>query len=306
MKIITLCNNKENINNLLQTKADIIAVGCKGFSDKTQTKLTKEEIKELLDKSKKACKEIYVYLDAFIYDIMIPELEELLVYLDSIKIDGIIFNDLGINQICYEKKLKLNLVYDPKALVTNYEQFPFFKKNDINTVVLANELKDFEVIECCKNKKDMKLAKQVAGYVFIMESRWQLITEFLKKNKIEANLNDQKVYIKEETREFPSIIYQNEFGTHIITGYVLSNMEYLKQLKENDLDFIIIDGLLHSDKWLEQTTNLYSDAINNIDNTVQYATVEKEINNEEFVSNGFISNKPEDLKYVPADAKEEE
>ncbi|MCF0126572.1 MAG: U32 family peptidase [Clostridia bacterium] len=171
MKIITICNNKENIQNLLQTKADIIAVGCKGFSDKTQTKLNKKEIKDLLDSSKKACKEIYLYLDAFIYDSMIPGLEELLVYLDSIKIDGIIFNDLGINQICYEKKLKLNLVYDPKALITNYEQFPFFKKNDINAVVLANELKEFEVVECCKNKKDMKLAKQVAGYVFIMESR---------------------------------------------------------------------------------------------------------------------------------------
>ena len=250
MKIIALCNQKENIKDLLQSKADIVAVGCKNFSDKTQTKLTKEEIKEVLSAAKKANKKLYVYLDAFIYDIMIPELEELLVYLNEIQIDGVIFNDIGINQICFEKNLKLNLMYDPKALVTNYEQFPFYKKNNIDTVVLANELKDFEVFECCEHKKNMQLAKQVSGYVFIMESRWQLITEFLKKNKIDANLNDCKVYIKEKTREFPSIIYQNEFGTHICTGYVLSNLEYLEQLKQKGLDYIIIDGLLHSDAWL--------------------------------------------------------
>lgn len=305
MEIIALCNKKENIKNLLQSKADIIAVGCKGFSDKTQTKLTKEEIKEVLSATKQANKKLYVYLDAFVYDSMIPELEKTLVYFNEIKIDGVIFNDLGINQICFEKNLKLNLVYDPKALITNYEQFPFYKKNNIDTVVLANELKDFEVLECCKNKKDMKLAKQVAGYVFIMESRWQLITEFLKKNKISADLNDRKVYIKEETREFPSIIYQNEFGTHITTGYVLSNLKYIDQLK-NGIDYIIIDGLLHSDQWLIDTINLYSKAINDLSNANKYIEQEKQINKEEFVSTGFISNNPTDLKYVSKDTKEEE
>ena len=78
----------------------------------------------------------------------------------------------------------MNLIYDPKALITNYEQFPFYKKNNINAVVLANELKDFEVYECCKNKNDMQLVKQVSGYVFIMESSCQLISELKLTYKI--------------------------------------------------------------------------------------------------------------------------
>ena len=305
MQIIALCNKKENIDQLLQSKADIVAIGCNKFSDKTQAILAKEEFKSLLDKAKAANKKLYAYLDAFIYDIMIPELEELLVYFNEIKLDGVIFNDLGINQICFEKNLSLDLIYDPKALITNYEQFPFFKKNKIDTVVLANELKEKEVIECCQNKKDMKLAKQVSGYVFIMESRWQLITEFLKKNQINADLNDKKVYIKEETREFPSIIHQNEFGTHIYTGYVLSNMQYLKELNDAGLDFILIDGLLHSDEWLNKTIDVYSKAINDFSNTSKYVEEEKAINKDEFVSSGFISNNPKDLKYVPENTKEE-
>ena len=138
-----------------------------------------------------------------------------------------------------------------------------------------------------------------------MESRWQLITEFLKKNKINADLNDRKVYIKEETREFPSIIYQNEFGTHIATGYVLSNLKYLPQLN-NGIDYIIIDGLLHSDQWLIETINIYRSSINDLSNINKYIEQEKQINKDEFVSNGFISNNPADLKYVPKDAKEEE
>ena len=306
MEIIALCNQKDNIKELLQSKADIIAVGCKGFSDKTQTKLTKEEIRWVLSSSRQANKKVYVYLDAFFYDSMIPELENLLAYFNTIKIDGVIFNDLAINQICFEKNLNLKLIYDPKALITNYEQFPFYKKNNIDVVVLANELKDFEVLECCKNKKNMKLAKQVAGYVFIMESRWQLITEFLKKNNINADLNDRKVYIKEATREFPSIIYQNEFGTHITTGYVLSNLKYLEQLKQNGLDYVVIDGLLHSDEWLIRTIDLYSKAINDLNNINKYIVQEQEINHDESISNGFISNNPADLKYVPENTKEEE
>ena len=85
MKIITLCNNKDNIKKLCESETDIVGVGHVKFSDKTQARLTNQEIADALAEARKYNKQLYVYLDAFIYDSMISELEELLVYLDQIK-----------------------------------------------------------------------------------------------------------------------------------------------------------------------------------------------------------------------------
>ena len=39
------------------------------------------------------------------------ELEQLIKTTAEIKIDGIIFNDFAINQICYENKIDIKLIY---------------------------------------------------------------------------------------------------------------------------------------------------------------------------------------------------
>ncbi|WEK82841.1 MAG: U32 family peptidase [Mycoplasma sp.] len=305
MKIIVSPANYKIIGHLVRkTNVDIIQVGIKNFSDKTTCLLNATQLKIVINLTKKHHKQIFVYLDAFYYEQDLSKLTKLLVWLNELKVDAIVFNDLAINQICYEQKLNLKLIYDPKALVTNYGQFNFYLKNNISGVVIANELKQYEVNELLANKKQIKIIKQVSGYVFMMQSRWDLVSLFLEQNKLEYHIKDQKLWIKEELRPFPSLIFENKYGTHIYTGYVLSNLHYLQHLFNQGLDYVYIDGLMHEDNWLIKTINIYDQAIKLIKNKQSIEELihqEKALNKDEVVSSGFISNKLTDLMYLNDD-----
>lgn len=299
LRIITLVPNKQTALELVNSKfADTIAVGYKKFSDKISCLLDLNEIIQLNKLAIKNNKQLYVYLDAFIYEQDLNELEAILIKLNNIGIGGIIFNDLSINQICYEKKLNVNLIYYPQSLITNYDQFDFYYENNVYGIVLANELRKSEVFECIKNKNQIKLIKQVSGYVFMMQSRWNLIYNFANKNKIDINLKDKSFLIKEEKRNFPALIFQNKYGTHIYTKYVLSNLDFINEFKKANLDYILIDGLMHDQSWSIKTTELYANAICEEKDLVQLKRIEKQINKDEIISLGFMSNDNKDLMYL--------
>ncbi len=296
-KLMVYVNASTNIINVIEnTQCDIVVIGIENFSNKINALVSQCSLNEYLSLSHENKKELYVLLDKFYFENEITSLTKLLMSLYELKIDGVIFNDFAINQISFENNLNLNLIYDPKSLTTNYGQFPFYTKNNINAVVLANELNINEINDCIKHKNRIKLIKQVSGYVFMMHSRWNLLSNFAKIHQIKKDLSNQKMFIKEEQRKFPTIIYQNANGTLIYTAYNLTLLNYLNTLKK--LDFILIDGFLHDNEWLIKTTDIYYRAINNGD-LEQLIKEEIAINKGESLSFGFSKLNPkDDLFYV--------
>lgn len=303
MKIIVSPANYKIIGHLIKkATVDIIQVGIKNLSDKTTCILTIDRIKRLVQLAHQFNKQIFVYIDIFVFEKDLELLTQTLVVLKKIDVDGVVFNDYAVCQINYEKQLKLNLIYDPKALVTNYQQFNFYRDNGINNVVIANELKLHEINEMCLNKNDIKLIKQVSGYVFMMQSRWDLISLFLKRHKIDYEVKNKKLFLKEELRPFPSLIFENKYGTHIYTGYTLSNLSYLKNLYDNQLDYLYIDGIMQTDTWLINTLEIYSKAIKYIEENKDIDSLiekEKEIN--QYLATGFIDNDLKQIMYLSND-----
>lgn len=304
-KLMVYVNETKNIvHTINNTLCDIVVVGIKPFSDKINAFITLKQLPKLLTLAHESKKMLYVILDAFVFEKDLPRLQQTLESLHKIKIDGVIFNDWAINQINYELKLNLNLVYDPKALITNYGQFGFYVQNQINSVVLSNEINLREIEECCDHKSHLCLIKQVAGYVFMMKSRWQLLTNFLHFRHLKQDLSNQKVYLMEKQRSYPAIIYQNEHGTHIYTGYCLTNLQYLSIMK--NVDVFLIDGFLHSNEWLKQTIELYHEAISKIDCDQKTLNgllqKEKIINDKEATLSGFMKLSPdENMPYLITD-----
>ena len=116
-------------------------------------------------------KEIYVNIDDHIHETELENLSNILSCIHKLKIRNIIFNDYAIVQIDFENKYEFNLIYNSQTLVTNYGQLEFYMKNNICNIYLPNELTRYELADFAKNKKNVKLFKQVSGYQFIMESR---------------------------------------------------------------------------------------------------------------------------------------
>jgi collagenase-like PrtC family protease len=111
---------------------------------------------------------------------------------------------------------------------------------------LARELNAKEIEEICENKRGMKIQIQIGGYPFVMHSRWQLITNFKNTHsEIKDNLQNKKLFIQEETRSQPLIVYEDENGTHMLASYNLSLLDKIKHFEQIGIDTIRIDSFLH-------------------------------------------------------------
>jgi collagenase-like PrtC family protease len=158
-----------NALKLIEMSVHQLYVGEKQFSTRNSCDFNLEQIKNLVENKKNT--KILVLINKLFFEPEIEELEKYIIELSKFNIDGIIFADYAVNQIVYEQKLNIKLIYNPDTLVVNYGQFEFYKQNNISEVSLARELNAKQTLEIIKNKKDMYVQMQVCGYMFMMHSR---------------------------------------------------------------------------------------------------------------------------------------
>ena len=203
-------------------------------------------------------------------------------------------------EIDYENNLKLNLHYSSNTLVTSYHQFPFFIENNINSVSLPNELFINEIKQIANNKpNNFELLIQTQGFAFIMHSRWNLVSNFQKyvedtnkeydKNKV--------IFIKELNKVYPNLIIEDEYGTHMFSGYELCCIKFLNQFKEMNIDYLLIDTYLNNDSNYDlQICSIYKKAMSDLNNLELYFDEIQKITNNE-LSSGFIGG-PLEIKHI--------
>jgi putative protease len=109
----------------------------------------------------------------------------------------------------------------------------------------------------------MQIYMQISGHVLMMESRWHLISNFVKtQSTINLDLTNKKLFLKEPTRKVPTIIYEDAHGTYVFTNYDLCLIDAIDELQTNHVDVVIIDSFLHDDIWINQMTKLFMSKIN--------------------------------------------
>ncbi|MDE6473290.1 MAG: U32 family peptidase, partial [Ureaplasma sp.] len=186
------------------------------------------------------------------------------------------------------------------TLVTSYHQFTFFIENNINSVSLPNELFINEIKQICEHKpNNFELLIQTQGFAFIMHSRWNLVSNFQKyvddKNK-EYDAN-KIIFIKELNKVYPNLIIEDEFGTHMFSGYELCCIKFLKEFQKINLDYLLIDTYLNNNSNYDlEIYKIYQQAKNDLDNLDKYFMEIKEITKNE-LSSGFIGG-PLEIKHL--------
>ncbi|QHG89727.1 U32 family peptidase [Malacoplasma iowae] len=106
------------------------------------------------------------------------------------------------------------------------------------------------------------------GLGFVMHSRWPMLSNFLKHADVKENKFDNLSYweIKEDLRKYPNIIYEDNSGTHMLTGYFLSCIKRLKELYDSNIDGLIIDSLFMKDNQVIEIVKLFNQALSNLNN----------------------------------------
>ncbi|GAA5414555.1 U32 family peptidase [Ureaplasma ceti] len=296
MKIISSPADYQNALDLINHHTDVLLVTDSQFGVRNVYDCSLEDLKKIV--ANKQQTQIWVAVNAFFYEQDLEALTNYLKELAKLNIDKVVFNDYAVPQIDFEENLNLNLHYDPNTLVTSYGQFEFYLENNFKSASLANELFLPEVLTMLKNKPaGLELALQAHGFVFIMHSRWNLVTNFRDyvTDKDDEYIRNRMIYIREESREWPNVIYEDRHGTHMFSGYELCLVQFLDKLNDAQLDYIRLDNVMNDDpNYALKVLDIYQNALNSLsDGTYaakkdEYYKELEQLAKDKKISSGFI------------------
>lgn len=245
-----------NVNHLYELdKKDIggFIVGIKNYSIFQNLKLSIDELKEI-----DIHKELYVSLNKPIHNNELESIKNILIELSKLNITGVFFEDISIYKMNRDLGLNLNLIWSSMHLPTNSKSCEFWNKKGCTGALLSTELMLTDFIDIKKNT-NMNIFVYLYGYIPIFESSRTLITNYLKHINKD---NDSKVfYVYEKERNKYYIVYE-EYENTFIVEEVLNGINVVNELEENNIDYIVLNSLMHKEDDFEKIVDEYIEAVN--------------------------------------------
>lgn len=299
MELVVEVKDFEHAKYCIENNIDNIIIGNQLFATRISYSFNESEINWLANNAKNT--KIWIKANKFFFE---HELDRLMMYLhwiSSLNIDRVVFQDYAVAQINHENNFKLKLHYQPETLVTSYGQFPFYLQNNISSVGLARELTMRELEEIAKHKGQMQIMIQGFGYGFIMHSRWRLIDNFLEHYQLQQN--QQAWWIKEHQRKIPNLIFEDDHGTHMLTGYVINGLSLIDKFKSLPIDYFLVDLIKLDDVDVYQLTKLINQHITKPLSPEQYENLLNLLNHH-LLSKGFFDT-PKSVLHLQKEKEQE-
>ena len=253
MKILAEPINLSHLYELNKKDIHGFIVGIKNYSIFQNLKLSIDELKEInIDK------ELYVSLNKPVHNNELEDIKNILTELSKINITGVFFEDISIYKLNRDLGLNLNLIWSSMHLPTNSKSCNFWNKKGCTGALLSTELMVTDFIDIKKNT-NMNIFVYLYGFIPIFESSITLITNYLKHINKSNDSNIFYAYEKERDKYYP--IYE-EHGNTFITEDVLNGINVVTELNKNNIDYIILNSLMHKEEEFNIVVDEYIEAVN--------------------------------------------
>ena len=240
MKIITNVIDKSRLKDYLKNNIDCLIVGHQSFSSRHGKDFEIDEIrklKQLMNENQL----LYVSVNQFYNQMQLEELNQYLFELNKLNVNGILFQDFSIIQLKKEHNYNFDLIYDPLTLNTNGQTLNYLKTLGINSFFLSREISIKDIREIVKN--DLNLIIQLDGVRHIAQSKRMLVTHYFDTINQNNSLN-QHYIIQPEKTNIKNYIYEDYYGTHILSKNRLFSFNVLEQLLFFKISYGYINGLM--------------------------------------------------------------
>ena len=264
MELVVHLNSRKFINDFIEIGIKNFIVGTKYFSCRQALSLDYQELKDLNEQLKD--KKLWVLVNALI--------EEHLIRLSHIGVDGILFQDFSVLQICKENNYNFEMIYSPDTLNTNQATLNYLKTLGINSAFLAREIPLDEKMMIAKNT-DLKTMVQVHGVEYMAYSKRKLLSNYFKETGIDHGvLIDDNLTIQANAVNYRCHIYEDKFGCHVLSEKQLCTLDILSNF--SCFDYLYFESLFIDDLKVVEIVSLYQEAINSISKET-YGKVSKEL-----------------------------
>jgi len=282
--MIKLIADLKSIENITKYQVDGLIVSDDKFSTYNDHIFSFSEIKEVV----KYCRENNILsilnIDKIIEE---EELDPLYKVIDEylkLEIDYYIYGDFAVLSYFKEKDITNKLIYDPKTLITNYQEARIHH-NLGSLVVVSNELNLEEISDISAIGNSII---EVYGYHQMFYSKRPLLSTYSTFLNKEINLDNKLLHIKEEIREDRYPIYQSIHGTFVYTSYRYTMFKELLDL-EDTLKIARISSMFIDEGEIIKVISIYKELLTNKINPDTGYNKLVEVNSN--IKSGFIYNK---------------
>ena len=253
MKILVQPIDLKHLYELDNKEIGGFIIGINNYSIFQNLKLSIDELKSI-----NISKDIYVSLNKLIYNSELEDIKNILIKLSKLNIKGIFFEDISIYKINRDLNLNLNLIWSSMHLPTNSHSCNYWKDKGCIGALLSTELMVSDFINIKKNTS-MDIYVYLYGHIPMFESSRTLITNYLKHTDKSSNSKVFYMYEKERNKYYP--VYE-EYSNTFITEDVLNGINIVSDLLENNIDYIILNSLMHEKEVFNNVLDEYIEAIN--------------------------------------------
>lgn len=270
----------------LESGADSVYIGGQTFGmDTISNKFSMEELEEGIKFAHERNKKVYVTISLLPHNNDFVKLEEYLLKLNDIKVDGLILCEPGTLEIVRKVTPNMKVHMGIQANIYNYETARFYYDLGVKRVVIAKELALKDIIEIRKNAPlDLEIEAFVHGSMVMSYSGRRLLSNYMT-SKDAGKYDEEKHYnLVEEKRPGQYCpIYEDEGGTIFYGAKDLCMIEFIPELIKSGVTTLTIEGHLKSNEYTEEVIKIYRKAIdefiNNPDNWQFYKNWLEELKN---------------------------
>lgn len=269
VELLAPAGNFEIFKKVIKSGADAVYLGGKIFNMRMHRKdfnFTNEELEEAINIAHSLNKKLYITVNNLLSFEDLGQAEEYLTYLEKIKPDALIVQDMSIIQLIKKLGLKLNIHSSVMMNVHNFETIKVLKELGITRVVVSREV-DLKTIKQFSNKTDMEFEYFVHGDMCVTNGAQCLYSGMLfgKSSNRGLCMKPCRWSFKINKEEN---IYDTTFPMAVKDMYMYEN---IPELIEAGVVSFKIEGRMRDAEYLVDLINYYSDAIDRyIDDPISY------------------------------------
>ena len=272
MELVVHLNSLKFVGDFIDIGVKYFVVGTKYFSCRQALSLDYDELAKL--KARLGENKLWVLVNALIEESNVEAVEKHLLRLNELMVDGIVFQDFGVLEICKENNYEFEMMYNPDTLNTNQATLNYLATLGVNSAFLAREIPLDEKMVIA-NETMLKTMVQVHGVEYMAYSKRKLLSNYFKEIGIDHGvLFDDGLTIQANGVDYGCHIYEDKFGCHILSERQICCLDVLSSF--SDFDYLYIESLYIDDLKLVELTNYYYDALQSIKQG-NYGKVSKEL-----------------------------
>ena len=229
MKLICDCFQIDDLNKYKDNGIDRIIVSLPKVSVRPVRVVNFDELKDLVIKAHSIDLEVGLNMLNFMMEEEINVFEDTLKYCKEIGVDKIYYSDMGVYQLAKDLDIISKCIYQPTTLIACSLDANHYLSLGIDKVVLSREITFEEMKDILAKCNGCEAS--VFGYNAMMHSKRTLLSSYFEFSKLDDRSNSKDLYLMEENRDEKMPVFQDNTGTHVLSGSVFSMFKELIDLK---------------------------------------------------------------------------